>query len=62
MIEVLLPSGVLGSLFFIFWLIRYPQETYRSMTFKDGDPLHGAGSWLFFVLFIGTIVFIVKYN
>ena len=57
MIELLLPSGIIGSLFFMFWLVKFPQVVYETMTFKDVDILWGLGTWLFFILFIGTIVF-----
>lgn len=60
MIELLLPSGIIGSLFFMFWLIKFQQEVYETMTFKDGDILWGLGTWLFFSLFISTILFMVN--
>ena len=37
MIELLLPSGIIGSLFFIFWLVAFPEIVYETMIFKDGD-------------------------
>ena len=57
MIELLFPSGIIGSLFFIFWLVKFPQEVYEAMTFKGGDILWSLITWLFFTLFISTIVF-----
>ena len=60
MIELLLPGGIIGSLFFMFWIVKFPQEVYETMIFKDGDILWGLGTWLFLLVFIGTIVFVVN--
>ena len=56
MLELFLPNGIIGSVFFIFWLVTFPEVVYETMTFKDGDILWGLGTWLFFTLFVSTIV------
>lgn len=57
MIEILLPSGIIASLFFVFWVASYPQIIFESMIFKDTPFLVSIGAWLFFLLFVGTIKF-----
>ena len=56
MIELLLPSGIIASLFFILWIIKYPDIVCSTMLFKDGEILWGLATWLFFTGFISTVV------
>ncbi|WP_372857589.1 hypothetical protein [Pseudoalteromonas sp.] len=57
MIELLLPAGVIGSLFFMLGLVAFPGEICKAMTFKGKGVMWELVTWMFFAIFISTIVF-----
>lgn len=60
----MLGPGIIASMFFIAWIIRYPIAVWRSLTFRNHDGLIGtvvsAATWLFLCLFVFAIAEIVK--
>jgi hypothetical protein len=57
MVELLLPSGIITSLFFMYGVVNHPRQVLEGMMFKDGDVLYGVLTWVFCTAFVGTIIF-----
>ena len=55
---ILFPSSLIGTFFFIHFVVTYPREFKESLLFQDG-PWYGVGNWLIlasFVYFVVTVV------
>jgi hypothetical protein len=53
--QIFMPTGVIASIFWITWQIKYPSEVWRALRFRDGDIILGIGTWLFLFGFTATV-------
>ena len=58
---ILLPSGVIASIFWVFWMVTYPSQILDALLFRERDTAVDVaacvGTWVFFLGFVGTITF-----
>jgi hypothetical protein len=64
MVKIFLPSCIIAFLFTAFWLVKYPQEIWESLTFRNDDGFIGIlvsiGIWFF--LFGAVIAIVMGVN
>lgn len=62
--QILLPGSIIGTIFFIIWIVIYPTELWEALIFKHRHTFEDISlniiTWIFLSSFIFTAITLAK--